>query len=160
MKRNNIEKCRSLRKHQTNAEKKLWLMLKNRQLYEVKFRRQFPIGNCIVDFYSPAYRLGIEIDGGQHYEDKGHLYDEARTRELSKVGVTILRFTNYDVLNNIEGVYMRIREIISAKENTPPHLAPLPLGERTREGEVPPLPVRPPKVSPERQEKTLTPRRT
>jgi len=70
MKRNNIERCRNLRKNQSNAEKKLWSILRNRQLSGVKFRRQFSIGRYIVDFYSPEYRVGIEADGGQHFENK------------------------------------------------------------------------------------------
>ncbi len=72
MKRNNIEKCRRLRKEQTDAERKLWSILRNRQLSGVKFRRQFPIGRYMLDFYSPEHKLGIEADGGQHYEDKGN----------------------------------------------------------------------------------------
>ena len=84
MKRNNIEGCRNLRKHQTDAEKKLWAILRNRQLAGVKFRRQFSMSKYILDFYSSEYRIGIEVDGGQHYEDKGRERDEIRTRELSK----------------------------------------------------------------------------
>jgi len=71
MKRNNIARCRNLRKNQTDAETKLWTILRNRQIAGAKFRRQFPIGRYILDFYSPKYRLGIEDDGGDHYEDKG-----------------------------------------------------------------------------------------
>jgi very-short-patch-repair endonuclease len=67
LRRINIDKCRELRKKQTDAEKKLWEILRNRQLARVKFKRQFPVGSYILDFYSPEYRLGIEADGGQHY---------------------------------------------------------------------------------------------
>jgi very-short-patch-repair endonuclease len=79
MKRKNIDKCRIFRKNQTNAERKLWLVLRNRQLSGAKFRRQFPIGKYILDFYSPEYKLGIEADGGQHYEEKGRLKDKQRS---------------------------------------------------------------------------------
>ncbi|MCX5666699.1 MAG: endonuclease domain-containing protein, partial [Candidatus Omnitrophica bacterium] len=92
MKRNSIEKCRKLRKDQTDAERVLWSILRNRQLSGVKFRRQFPVGRYILDFYSPEYNLGIEADGGQHYEDKGRSEDALRTRELAKYGVEIVRF--------------------------------------------------------------------
>ena len=82
-----------------------------------------------LDFYSPEYRLGIEADGGQHYEDKGRQRDEFRTRELNKLGVEIVRFSDWEILTNIEGVYEIIKKTIEKKGN-PPHLNPLPVGER------------------------------
>ena len=126
MKRNNIDYCRKLRKDQTDAERKLWLVLRNRQLSGVKFRRQFPIGRYILDFYSSEYKLGIEADGGQHYEDEGKNYDELRTNELAKHGVRIVRFSDSDILNNIDGVYEIIQGVIENKINPSPHLNPLP----------------------------------
>ena len=111
MKRNSIEKCRKLRKSQTDAERKLWLILRNRQLSGVKFRRQFPVGKYVIDFYSSEYKLGIEADGGQHYEDKGKKQDELRTKELTKYGVKIVRFSDLDILNNIDGVYEIIQRV-------------------------------------------------
>ena len=120
MKRNNIPRCRNLRKKQTNAERKLWTILRNRQLNGVKFRRQFSISRYILDFYSPEYRLGIEADGGQHYEDKGRERDELRTKELSRFGVQILRFGDNEILNNIEGVWEVIQDTIEKKKNNSP----------------------------------------
>ncbi len=105
MKRRNIGKCRFLRKNQTDAERKLWLLLRNRQLAKVKFRRQFPIDKYILDFYSPEYKLGIDADGGQHYSDEGEVKDELRAGKLAGYGIQILRFNNLDILNNSEGVY-------------------------------------------------------
>ncbi len=121
MKRKNIGKCRYLRKNQTNAERKLWLLLRNRQLAKVKFRRQFPVDRYVLDFYSPEYKLGIEADGGQHYSDKGKIKDELRTGKLAKHGIQILRFSDLDILNNIEGVYAVILKTIEEKKegNTP-----------------------------------------
>lgn len=116
MKRSNIDKCRKLRKDQTDAEKKLWKLLRDRQFEGLKFRRQFPIGKYIVDFYSPESKLGIEADGGQHYEDEGKLKDDLRSKELSKRGIQILRISNLDILNNIEGVYQVIQNAIKEKE--------------------------------------------
>ena len=130
MKRSYIEKCRKLRKEQTNAERKLWTILRNRQIADVKFRRQFSVGRCILDFYSPEYGVGIEADGGQYYEDKGKKRDGLRTRELSKLGIEILRFGDHEILKNIEGVYEIIRETIEKKKKRTPHLNPLPKGER------------------------------
>ena len=117
MKRNNIDYCRKLRKDQTDAERKLWLILRNRQLSGVKFRRQFPIGRFILDFYSPEYKLGIEADGGQHYEDKAKAIDELRTGELAKHGVKIIRFSDLDILNNIDGVHEIIQGVIENKKS-------------------------------------------
>jgi adenine-specific DNA-methyltransferase len=129
MKRENIQRSRALRRNQTNAEKKLWDLLGNRQLLDVKFRRQFPIGHYIIDFYSPQCRLGIEADGGQHYHEDGKRKDRIRTEELSKFGIKILRFSDCEVLNNIEGTLEVIQQEIG-KPMIPPHLNPLPRGER------------------------------
>lgn len=105
MKRNNIDFCRTLRKNQTDAELKLWYKLRNRQLLGVKFRRQFPIENYILDFYSPDIKLAIELDGGQHFSDDNVISkDVKRTVELEKNGIKVLRFTNTDILKNIDSV--------------------------------------------------------
>ncbi len=133
MKRDNINRCRELRRDLTDAEKNLWRLLRNRQLVGVKFRRQFSIGSYILDFYSPEYKLGIEADGGQHYEDAIRQRDEIRTKELSKLGVKILRFSDRDILNNIDGVFEVIRETLTDKRSNPPHLNPLPTEERKQE---------------------------
>jgi very-short-patch-repair endonuclease len=97
------------------AEKKLWSIFRNRQLTGVKFRRQFPIGDYILDFYAPEYNLCIEADGGQHHESKGKQRDKIRERELLKSGVKILRFNDHDVLNNTEGVYDSILKKLKRK---------------------------------------------
>ena len=132
MKRNNIERCRNFRRIQTDAEKKLWSILRNRQLTGVKFRRQFSIFKYILDFYAPEYNLGIEADGGQHYEDSGKQRDKIRTRVLSRSGVKISRFSDLDILNNIEGTWEVIQRMLEQKEKHPPHLNPLPAGERRK----------------------------
>lgn len=117
MKRKNIEKCRNLRRNQTETEKKLWAILRSRKVGGIKFRRQFSIDNYVLDFYCPEYRLGIEADGGGHYEDRRKRRDKLRTRELSKSGVEILRFSDLDILNNIEGVWEVIRQTIENRRN-------------------------------------------
>ncbi|MFQ5455325.1 MAG: endonuclease domain-containing protein [Nitrospirota bacterium] len=130
MKRSNVDKSRELRKNQTDAEKTLWSVLRDRQLSGIKFRRQFSVGEYILDFYSPEYKIGIEADGGQHYEEKGRQRDELRTKELLRTGVQILRFSNLDILNNIEGVCELIQKVIEERKENPPHPNPLPRGER------------------------------
>jgi len=87
--------------------------LRNRQICGAKFRRQYSIGNYILDFYSSEYRLGIEADGGQHYADGVKQQDESRAKELAKISIQILRFSNIDILNNIEGVCEEIEKTLT-----------------------------------------------
>jgi very-short-patch-repair endonuclease len=126
MKRSNIERSRELRKNQTDAEQRLWALLRNRQLNGAKFRRQFPVGRYIVDFYCPDYRLGIEADGGQHYERKGTIQDDLRTRELNKLGIEIIRFSDREILSNSEGVFEVIQKAIAKKRGKAPSPHPSP----------------------------------
>ena len=105
------ERRRFLRKSQTDAESKLWKILRNKQLKGLKFFRQYSVGKYILDFYCPKVRLAIEVDGGQHAENEYNEYDEKRTAYLKRCNIMILRFWNNEVLNNIEGVY---RKIVSA----------------------------------------------
>ena len=93
----------------------------------VKFRRQFSVGNYVLDFYAPEYGVGIEADGGQHYDDRGVERDEIRRIELSKIGVHLLRFGDHEILTNIGGVCEAIEETLK-KKIEPPHLSPLPHG--------------------------------
>ncbi len=97
-------RARSLRKSQTEAERKLWKHLRNRQLDGYKFYRQYPIHPYYVDFVCRTADLIVELDGGQHNQDDIIVYDERRTAFLESKGYTVLRFWNNDVLNNIEGV--------------------------------------------------------
>jgi very-short-patch-repair endonuclease len=125
--RTNVDRSRHLRKNQTDSEKKLWQVLRNRGLSGAKFRRQFPLDKYILDFYSPELKLCIEADGGQHYTTEGEQKDEIRTKTLRDLGIQVLRFNDRDILLNIEGVCEVIQKAI---ENNPPHLSPLPDGER------------------------------
>jgi very-short-patch-repair endonuclease len=93
-----LDFARRLRRNQTDAEKLLQGILRSRQLLGLKFRRQHSIGPYILDFYCHDYRLGIELDGGQHYTGKGQQGDEVRAAFLAKRGLRILRFSNVDVL--------------------------------------------------------------
>ena len=73
--------------------------------------------------------VGIEADGGQHYENEGRVRDEFRTRELNRLGIEVMRFSDIEILANIDGVYEVIQRAIE-KKRQPPHLSPLPGGER------------------------------
>jgi len=104
--------AKQLRNNPTDAEKLLWYFLRCRYFKELKFRRQVPLGPYIVDFICFSKKLVIELDGGQHNEDKNILRDKNRDGWLENEGFAILRFWNDDVLRNIEGVLERILEKI------------------------------------------------
>ena len=104
---------RELRSNQSLAEQKLWKHLRKRQLSGLKFFRQYSIGLYILDFYCPEMRLAIEVDGGQHGEEKNRKYDEKRTEYLAKDNIKVLRFWNNDVLKNTEAVLEKIKKEIT-----------------------------------------------
>jgi very-short-patch-repair endonuclease len=88
----------------TDAEKHLWSKIKMRQIKGYWFYRQKPIGSYIADFYCPKAKMVIEVDGGQHFENEAVEYDKIRDNTMNSLGLKVLRFTNTDVLSNIEGV--------------------------------------------------------
>ena len=105
-----VKKAKELRKNMTPAERKLWYDY----LRTFKFRvlRQRPIDNFIVDFFCAQLRLVIEVDGENHFTDDGKDYDWERTQILEGYGLKVLRFTNDEVLQDLEGVCRRIEEEI------------------------------------------------
>ena len=105
---NNYENARNLRKNMTKQERILWTFLRKKNINNLKFRRQYPIGNYIVDFICNEKKLIIEIDGGQHNENKNITYDQERTKYLESKGYKVIRFWNNDIDNNIEEVYLDI----------------------------------------------------
>ena len=88
----------------------LWQRLRDRGFMGYKFYRQYGIGEYIADFYCPQQRLVIEIDGGHHYSDAGKEYDESREKYMSSLAIKTIRFSNLDVLQNIEGVLAEIEK--------------------------------------------------
>ena len=97
---------RNLRNNATPEEDALWQRLKNSQLGH-KFRRQHSIGNFITDFYCPAKKLAIELDGKQHLNDKEH--DEERNDFLESLGIKAIRFWNEEIKSDINTVIEKIR---------------------------------------------------
>ena len=95
-------RAKELRNNPTEAERMLWRHLRLRQLGGYKFRRQQPLGNCIVDFVCLEKRFIIEVDGGQHSTQAA--YDQQRSTWLEQQGFCVLRFWNHEVLQNIEAV--------------------------------------------------------
>jgi very-short-patch-repair endonuclease len=97
----------------TDAEAFLWKYLMKRQLLGFKFRRQYSVGRYILDFYCPARRLCIEVDGSIHDRPDVKAYDCMREQYIVSRNITVLRFTNEDVLNNISAVISQISESLS-----------------------------------------------
>jgi very-short-patch-repair endonuclease len=95
----------------TDAEKKLWALLRNKQFDGVKFRRQQPIGSYIVDFVCFETKLVVELDGGQHASQQ--VYDTKRTAFLHEQGFVVVRFWNQDVLTNPDGVYEVLKQALA-----------------------------------------------
>lgn len=115
-----IKVARNLRKESTNTERFLWRHLRRHQLADLKFRRQQPIGRYVVDFVCFERHIIVEVDGGQHQENK----DKDITRDiwLESQGFRVLRFWDNEVLTNIQGVLEMIRE--SCCSATPSPLSP------------------------------------
>lgn len=107
------EQSRELRKNMTEQEKRLWFCFLKE--YPIRIYRQRVIGCYIADFYCSKAKVVIEIDGSQHYTDEGMNYDENRTNAINDFGVEVIRFSNYDVNTNFEGVCMEIDKVISTK---------------------------------------------
>lgn len=101
----NVEFARKLRKEQTPQESKFWSIVRNHKFYSLEFRRQYPMGDYIVDFICREKKIIIELDGGQHNELENVEYDKQRSLYLEKRGYKVIRFWNNDIDDNIEGVY-------------------------------------------------------
>jgi very-short-patch-repair endonuclease len=127
-------RAKNLRTLQTDAEKKLWQALRNRQ-FGFKFRRQQPMAHYIADFVCFEQKLIVEIDGGQHADAAA--YDTTRKQFFEAQGYRVLRFWNNEVLGNVEGVLQHVASVIT------PHPNPLPQGDREQSAApiLPPLPV-------------------
>jgi very-short-patch-repair endonuclease len=112
------ERAKMLRKNMTQAEKIFWnKILKTKVNFPFRFLRQRPIDNYIVDFYCPALKLIIEIDGGIH-EQQGE-YDEERTNILEAYGLTVIRYKNNDIINNTEMIKEHLSQILSGVIGSP-----------------------------------------
>ena len=98
-----MNRARLLRKKATEAERILWRRLRNRNFAGHKFRRQHPFERYILDFYCPAAKLAIELDGGGHNYRAGRIRDGTRSELLARGGITVLRFWNHQVRQDFAG---------------------------------------------------------
>ena len=96
--------ARTLRKNMTDAERLLWSRIRRKQIEGYQFYRQKTIADYIVDFYCPAVKLIIEVDGSQHYEEKGMIKDRIRDEYMSRLGFKVLRIPTTDVLESVDDV--------------------------------------------------------
>ena len=107
---------RRLRRDMTDAEQRLWFHIRRKQLHGAQFYRQKPIGRYIVDFYAPAARLVVELDGGQHFDAAGMARDAARDGHLRQLGLRVLRFDDAQMLRETDAVIEVIwREIVKGR---------------------------------------------
>ena len=111
-----VYNARKLRKEATKEERHLWYdFLRD---YPSRFVRQKIIGKYILDFYCSEKKLAIEIDGSQHYDEKGRISDMDRTRDINEYGISVLRFTNGEINHQFEAVCIYIDEFIKSTDNS------------------------------------------
>lgn len=130
---------RRLRKEPSEAENKMWRLVRRQQLAGLGFRRQHAIGSYVLDCYCPALKLGVELDGGQHAEPAQAAHDRRRTRWLAEKDIKVIRFWNNDVLGNIEGVWTVLMREIDGRRGTPSLSLPLAGGGESQEPQAPDL---------------------
>ena len=106
--------ARQLRNQSTQSEIKLWQQLKNKQFQGFRFHRQNPLLNYIADFYCYDLKLVIELDGYTHQFEQTIIKDELKTEQLEKFGLKVLRFTDDEVMHNLEGVMYALEQDITA----------------------------------------------
>jgi very-short-patch-repair endonuclease len=110
----NHERARNLRRNQTDVERKLWYVLRSRQLGGFKFRRQQPVGPYIADFVCFERGVIVELDGSQHGSEIGIAYDAKRSAFLESQGFRVVRFWNHEINANVDGVTEAISRALVA----------------------------------------------
>ena len=112
---------RRLRRNPTDAERRLWNWLRQKQMGHFKFRRQHPFGDYVIDFVCLEAMLAVEVDGGQHSEKREA--DALRTKHLNDAGFKVLRFWNDDVLRDIdavkESIWLALQECCTPSPSQP-----------------------------------------
>jgi len=108
-----VERARNLRREQTPADQRLWLAIRNRQLAGLKFRRQHPYGQFILDLFCVEYQLAVEVDAGVHLSPEQAARDAERSEFLAQHGLRVLRFTNEAIETRLLDVLLKIVEATS-----------------------------------------------
>jgi very-short-patch-repair endonuclease len=111
--------ARQLRKQSTDAERKLWSLLRAGQLADFRFRRQHPVGGYIVDFVCLKANLVVELDGGQHFDAAGAAYDAERTRRLQGLSLRVLRIQDDEMLRDPESIVRTIYRELTGNAPSP-----------------------------------------
>ncbi len=112
----------------------LWNALKNSQVSGLKFRRQHGMGAYVLDFYCPSVRLCIELDGEAHRSEEAFDYDEKRTLFLKENGITVMRFENYIVRNDMQAIIHAIEDFCENRSNLVSQTTPVPSFGKGGEG--------------------------
>ena len=113
--RNTRDFARQLRRNSTDAERRLWFYLRGRRLIGLRFRRQHPIGPYFADFACLELSLVVELDGGQHNDERSRRRDRTRTEVLAGYGFEVIRFWDDDVLRNTSAVLGEIARRAAAR---------------------------------------------
>jgi very-short-patch-repair endonuclease len=110
-----FEYAKMMRRSQTIEEKLMWQILTSNEFLPYKFRRQHPISTFIADFYSHPLIMVIEIDGSYHLRKEQQEYDDFRDDDMTQLGISVVRFTNEDVVTRPEEVVLKLKNIIVEK---------------------------------------------
>ena len=114
-KRELVDAARDLRVRQTRAEEVLWKELRGNRLIQARVRRQHPVGGFVLDFWIPAARLAIELDGSIHDDPEYRAQDAARTEIVEAYNIRLIRFQNADVLNDLDSVLKQIKIVVEER---------------------------------------------
>ncbi len=125
-----ITRARNLRKAMPEAEKRLWALLRRKQLDGFRFRRQHPVGPYVIDFFCFGSKLAVELDGWQHGEAEARAYDARRTRWLQAQGIEVIRFWNEDVFDAPDAVVYAIYRALTGPRPPSGLRPPSPVGGR------------------------------
>ena len=129
--------ARGLRQRQTDAERRIWSRLRDRQLFGCKFRRQHPVGPYFADFACLEIGLAIELDGGQHAEKRAQMHDVIRSDVLAGYGLEVMRFWDNDVLRETDAVIAAIAQKVMALARPAEALTPTLSRQSGRGGGMP-----------------------
>jgi very-short-patch-repair endonuclease len=121
--RSELSKRKALRNNATDGESRLWHHLRGKQ-FSTKFRRQYSVDAYVLDFYAPRSKIAIEVDGDSHFFPEAMEYDRERTTYLERFGIEVLRFTNLEIFENLEGVLTSIEQAVARRKATSPEPPP------------------------------------